>query len=193
MTNFALSLRRFRAIREVKQSHVAELLGVTQSTVSRWERQELIPTAAQARHCLEVLHKTSPPDGDSSLKRLIRSSNLPCHLISDLTHCLMAASAPRIAEWGRSELELRGQSLWEFATDDIRAAEAQLDDVGWYDGVTLSVLTYTRANGGNGIRIGNGFILWEQVFLSDGSRGRIVTSGPREQLIEDAPNLIVLP
>ncbi|RYY47550.1 MAG: XRE family transcriptional regulator, partial [Sphingomonadales bacterium] len=41
------ALRRWRMLRRVKQAHAAELFGVAQSTVSRWECGSLAPEPAE--------------------------------------------------------------------------------------------------------------------------------------------------
>jgi len=38
VNEYGRALRRWRRLRGVKQSHAAELFGVTQATLSRWER-----------------------------------------------------------------------------------------------------------------------------------------------------------
>jgi transcriptional regulator with XRE-family HTH domain len=47
MNEYGRALRRWRRLRSVKQSHAAELFGVTQATLSRWERgHHRLPDAA---------------------------------------------------------------------------------------------------------------------------------------------------
>lgn len=86
-------LRRQRRQRGIKQSALAESLGVTQSTVSRWESGRLAwsePHLGAARRLLEA-----PQGLDSVIKRLVDHSTLETHLIRDRDHRLLAASASR--------------------------------------------------------------------------------------------------
>ncbi|WP_422087597.1 helix-turn-helix domain-containing protein [Variovorax sp.] len=53
------ALRRMRLLRSIKQTHFAQLMGVNQATVSRWERGQLALSAAQQ---------------DAALKRLVEST-----------------------------------------------------------------------------------------------------------------------
>ena len=45
--NLGLALRQMRLLRGIKQTHFAQLMGVNQATVSRWERGQLALSAAQ--------------------------------------------------------------------------------------------------------------------------------------------------
>jgi putative hydrolase of HD superfamily len=55
----------------MKQAHAAELLGVTQSTVSRIERGELKPTGILRNRLLDLVSARVHPARDAALRRLI--------------------------------------------------------------------------------------------------------------------------
>jgi transcriptional regulator with XRE-family HTH domain len=161
----------------MKQAHAAELLGVTQSTVSRIERGELKPTGILRNRLLDLVSARIHPARDAALRRLIEGSATPVHLVCDLTHRLLAASSPREREWRRAAAELRGQPLWRYASEAIRSAEARLPDLGWGERDGAHALTFvTGANGLDELRIAPGVLVWERILLSDGSPARLVTS-----------------
>src|SRR5262245_3213653 len=94
---FHLRLRRLRRSPGLKQAYVAVLLGVDQSTVSRWESGALVPEADQSERALQLLG--GAPRDDCALRRLVRTSTVPCHLVTDADHRLLAVSLPRQREW----------------------------------------------------------------------------------------------
>ena len=98
--------------------------------------------------------------------------------ICDLSHRLLAASPARFAEWAADAAELRGVSLWGFATEEIRAAEGRLGELGWYDDGASLVSFWTGANDSPIVTIEPGILLWERLQLSDGTLARLVTSTP---------------
>ena len=176
MNEYGRALRRWRRLRGVKQSHAAELLGVTQATLSRWERgYHRIPDPAIAR-LSRLLSAPLDSSADAGLRRLVESSALPVHLICDLSHRLLAASPARLAEWTADAGELRGVSLWRFATDEIRAAEGRLGELGWYDDGAAQLRFWTGANDSPIVTIDPGILVWERLQLSDGTLARLVTS-----------------
>lgn len=178
MNEFGRALRRWRRLRGVKQSHAAELFGVTQATLSRWERgQHRIPETA-TRELSRLLAAPLDSAADAGLRRLVESSILPVHLICDLSHRLLAASPARFASWGADVAELRGVSLWRFATDEIRSAESRLGELGWYDR-TARLSFRTGRNDSALVPIEPGILVWERLQLSDGTLARLVTSGVR--------------
>ena len=178
MDEYGRALRRWRRLRGVKQSHAAELFGVTQATLSRWEsgRHRLPETAA--RRLARLLAAPLDSAADAGLRRLVESSALRVHLICDLSHRLLAASPARFAEWAADAAELRGVSLWAFATDEIRSAEGRLGELGWYDDGATQMSFWTGANDSPVVSIDPGILLWERLQLSDGTLARLVTSLP---------------
>ena len=176
MNEFGRALRRWRRLRGVKQSHAAELFGVTQATLSRWERgYHRLPDDA-ARRLTTLLAARLDSTADAGLRRLVESSVLPVHLICDLTHRLLAASPRRFAEWGADAAALRGTSLWRFATDEIQQAESRLGNLGWYDDGAPSLRLWTSDNHDPLVHIVPGILVWERLTLSDGTLARLVTS-----------------
>lgn len=176
MNEFGRALKRWRCLRGVKQSHAAELFGVTQATLSRWERgHHRIPEEA-ARQLARLLGAPLDSAGDAGLRRLVESSTLAVHLICDLSHRLLAASPARCAEWTADPAELRGVSLWGFATDEIRQAESRLGEAGWYDDGAARLRFWTGPNDSPVVTIVPGILVWERLQLSDGTLARLVTS-----------------
>ncbi len=171
----AFTLKRLRLLRGMKQDHLADLLGVTQSTVSRWERGDLAWSddhAEQAR----ILLGTPAPGNDAMLRRLVESSTLEVHLICDLSHRLLAASPARQARWRVSPDDLHGTPLLRFASAEILVAEAELPALGWHDGALATLTIQTGANSSDDVPIRPGTLLWERSWLSDGSPVRLVTT-----------------
>ena len=178
MDEYGRALRRWRRLRGVKQSHAAELFGVTQATLSRWERgHHRLPDSAACK-LSRLLAAPLESAADAGLRRLVESSALRVHLICDLSHRLLAASPARFAEWTADAAELRGVSLWAFATDEIRSAEGRLGELGWYDDGATQMSFWTGANDSPVVSIDPGILLWERLQLSDGTLARLVTSMP---------------
>ena len=176
MNEYGRALSRWRRRRGVKQSHAAELFGVSQASLSRWERgYQRLPDAA-ARKLTKLLAAPLDSSADAGLRRLVESSALPVHLICDLTHRLLAASPQRFAEWTADASDLRGTSLWRFATDEIQQAESRLGDLGWYDERTTELRFWTSDNHDPMVRIVPGILVWERLTLSDGTLARLVTT-----------------
>ncbi len=176
MADLCKVLRRLRAVRGIKQSHLAELVGVTQATVSRWERGEARPAPAERARLEALLCAPIDPAADRALKRLVEASPDPVHLICDVTHRLLAASASRQREWSAPASAFLGRPLFRYASDEIRAEEARLADRGWYDEPAPRLVFRTGANASDEIRILPSVMMWERLALSDGSIARLVTS-----------------
>ena len=168
-------IRRLRQLRGMKQSHLAERLGVAQTTVSRWESGAWKLSPEDLARVLERLQ--GAPSADAALRRLIEASPLATHLIHDIDHRLIAASPARDRQWRGAAREHIGRPLWRYATRAIVAAEAELENRGWWElAAPESVQIVTEAGGGEDIRVVAGAMVWERVWLSDGTPGRLCTS-----------------
>ena len=94
------ALRRWRLLNRIKQTHAAELFGVAQSTISRWESgaQEMEP--AERAQVERRLSARLDAAADRALARLVDAGPSPMHLVCDLSHALLACSPSRAAEFG---------------------------------------------------------------------------------------------
>lgn len=169
-------VRQLRVQRGMKQSYLAELMGVDQATISRWERGDLVLRDTELRRIQALLRVPPDPAEDVALKRLIEGSARKVHLICDRTHRLLAASPARQTEWREPAANYVGSSLFAFASLEIIAAEDRLVELGWHAGETTSLEIATGPNRDPDFRILPGRVLWERIHLSDGSPARIVTT-----------------
>ena len=180
------AVRRTRLLSGIKQSHLAELLGVGQASVSKWESGLHVP----APDMLEALARfvATPPQNpsDTILKRLVEQSSRQMHLVCDTTHRLFAASPPRRARWRLSERS--GVPMWPFATPEIRRAEEKLATIGWTERPNAAVFFKTGGSDHPVVSIEASTILWERLPLADHGFARLVTTlGPAE--VPSAPAL----
>jgi transcriptional regulator with XRE-family HTH domain len=171
-----LALRRFRRLNMVKQSAVAEMLGVSQGCVSRWESGAHRPDGGQRDRIVQLISASAGNDQDAGLKRLVESSRHPVHLICDSTHRLLAASRSRAASWKTDISELIGRSLWPFASPEIEAAEAGLFESGWFERPYQRLELCTAGNGRSDVPVPPSRMLWETLPLADGRVGRLTTT-----------------
>ena len=170
------ALRRFRRLNGIKQGHVAELLAVSQGSVSRWEAGTHEPDAANQDRIASIIAASAGAGSDAALKRLVATSPLPVHLVYDATHRLLAASAVRASSWRVDVTACLGMSLWRFASEQIVAAEDGLAASGWFERPCQSMRFETGRNGSAEIPVAPSAMQWETIPLSDGRVGRLTTT-----------------
>jgi transcriptional regulator with XRE-family HTH domain len=170
------ALRRFRRLNMVKQGAIAEMLGVSQGCVSRWESGAHSPDVAQRDRIIQLICASVGNDHDAGLRRLVEGSRRPVHLICDATHRLLAASRSRAASWRTDISELIGRSLWPFASPEIAAAEAGLFESGWFERPYQNLELRTESNGRTDVPVRPSRMLWETLPLADGRVGRLTTT-----------------
>lgn len=170
-----LGLRRWRTLNREKQAHFAELLGVTQSTVSRWESGILRFERREARRIEGIVAARLTTSADAALLQLIKESERTIHLICDVSHRLLACSASRASSFGTPVGELLGRSLWRFSTAKLMAQEKRLESLGWHDlAVPQPVEFETGDNGSDLVPIRPSRCRWTRMALSDGTCVRLV-------------------
>jgi len=170
------ALRRFRRLNGIKQGHVAELLGVSQGSVSRWESGSHEPESWHRARIIEFIAANANGDADAALRRLISTSTLTVHLVCDATHRLLAASPSRLASWRADPSDFLGQSLWRFASPEIIVAEEGLADRGWFERPCQRLRFSTGSNGSDEVPVRPSLMQWETIALADGRIGRITTT-----------------
>jgi transcriptional regulator with XRE-family HTH domain len=170
---FGRRLRRLRRLRGFKQGVVAEIAGVAQTTVSRWESGDVRPDAELAAYVLLTLARQHDRFVDAPLRRLIETASTPVHLVDDDDHRLLAASAPRLLQWGVDADTLLGRSLWPFASDAVLAAEARLEAAGWWDDHNPAPIAVDLVDADRGLRFVAGRMMWERLHLADGAAVRL--------------------
>lgn len=169
------ALRHWRALHRVKQAHAAELFGVAQSTISRWEAGTQAMEPAEHAKVAAVVAARLDAAADRVLARLVSESPRRVHLVCDLTHRLLALSASRAAGFGCPPETLIGRSLWRFASDPLRAMEARLPELGWHDGPGPAPIEFqTGANRSTVVPVRHSLCRWTRILLSDGTAARIV-------------------
>ncbi len=180
------ALRTWRGLRRIKQGHAAELLGVSQTTVSRWENGRQTPAPGEQWAIRRLMQARLDGAAERELARMVSQSPRPLHLICDLTHGLLALSALRESELKVGAVDLLGRSLWPHASPEIVAAEAGLAALGWFEPGAPAVEGLTREHTTAAVRIRRSRFRWTRFQLSDGSFARLVEtvagpgrSGPR--------------
>jgi len=171
-------LRRYRTVRGIKQTYLAEIIQVSQSTISKWENGTATPNADQYFQIVELLGAHPRTVADTWLTRLIETSHERIHAICDVTHRLLVASPARYEEWRSDRSEMLDRPLLRDAPDDIVDAERRLMQRhrGSPFDEPLLVRTAGQAWQRRRYRVEAGLLLWERLQLTDGTWVRLVTS-----------------
>lgn len=168
------SLRRWRALRRLKQAAAAELLGVSQATISRWENGQLAPDGDEQQRLRTLMQARLDSAADRQLARLVNLSDGAVHLVCDLTHRLLAMSPQRERQCGLPRSDLLGTSLWRYASPEIVDAEGRLAGLDWFGPAPPAVDLVTGPNHQPEVNILPSRMRWVRFQLSDGSFARLV-------------------
>jgi transcriptional regulator with XRE-family HTH domain len=168
------SLRIWRQLHRIKQSHAAEIIGVSQATISRIEAGEHIPTGRELARIRQLVAARLTDSGDKALAGLVTNSSQAVHLVCDDSHRLLAISSGRRRQVRGDADELLGRSLWSCASPEIVRLEAELEDLGWFEPAPPPVIRRTSAHHGPMLDIVESRFRATRLRLSDGSYARLV-------------------
>ncbi|MDA8586973.1 hypothetical protein N9L47_12040 [Rhodobacteraceae bacterium] len=111
------------------------------------------------------------------MKRLVETSNTATHLIDDASHVCLAFSVSRGNEWRRDPSALLGRQLWAYASDEIQLAEATMAQGAWWNEfLPAPVVIKTSATSHREMMIKQGELIYERMYLADGTPVRLCTS-----------------
>lgn len=167
------SLRLWRSLRRLKQGAVAAELGVSQTTVSRWEAGTAAPSFDEQQTLRRLMAARLDSAADFELGRLVERAPVAIHLICDLSHRLLAMSSARERDCRLPRAELIGRALWCYATPEIVAQEGRLDALGWFEPAPAAVEFDTGAAVEQDMPILPSRMRWVRLQLSDGSFVRL--------------------
>lgn len=176
--SLGLAFRRWRLLKGIKQTYAADLIGVRQSTVSRWERGELTLDHTYQLVVMDMLSARLTSAQDAALAKLVTHSAGAMHLICDVRHTLLAFSERRGHEFGVHASDLLGHSLWKYATDEIIEAERCIRHEGWAE-EQGSLRFFTGANESTAVPIYASTCTWTRFTLSNGTCARLVETDYR--------------
>lgn len=155
---------RLRAARGWKQAAVAEMLGVDQATISRWERGLQSPDVT-ARRKLSRLFLREHPQGDRMALLSVAASPHPClAFAADLT--VVAASKAAAEFFGIHPDDLSRLGLVAVLSGDLAAALARAEEAGIWMGAVAAVRFLARLGDARGAVPAR--FLWTPVFLPKG-------------------------
>lgn len=168
------SLRIWRQLNRVKQSHAAEIIGISQTTISRIENGEHVPTGRELATIRNLVAARLTDAGDRALAQLVSTSTTALHLVCDDSHRLLALSPGRRRQVKGDVRDLIGRSLWRCASPEIVRLENELEDLGWFEPAPDPVVRRTSAHQGPMLDIVESRFRATRIRLSDGSYARLV-------------------
>jgi transcriptional regulator with XRE-family HTH domain len=174
-------LREFRKVRGLKQEAAAELLGVSQPTVSRWERGLVAPTAALRNRLFKALRRERAPLDTLSWLATFRRLVSPA-AVSTKSKVLQAVTAPFAKRIGVPANAIEGLSIAEVFGGEILDVVQRTRDEGACSGRVGCVEACVRFDIDPAIARSGGFschyVSWPH-FTDDGeivlvSQGRFI-------------------
>lgn len=172
----SLDIKRMRIQKGMKQGNFAHLFGVSQSTVSKWENGTLQLSTQQLKKLRSNFNAKLDPNYDQWLRRLIENSGIPVHLMCETSHFPLAASGPRLEEWGCDLNDMMDRPLSADLPEDIFEAEINFSNEIMNQPKLRYFKTETVGRKNGNYRINPAKMVWERTQLSGGEWVRVVTN-----------------
>src|SRR3990167_9169431 len=83
MRNFGTDLTAWRKANAIKQEYLAQMLGVSQSAVSHWERGRDVPSAQTALRLQALMSKTSRDELAGEAQQMLSDGDTISGILSD--------------------------------------------------------------------------------------------------------------
>jgi DNA-binding XRE family transcriptional regulator len=166
-TDWAAELRRFRRLRAIKQTALAEMLGVDQATISRWESGRQIPDLGIQRRLRALMHGAG--SRDEVLIGHWVSAAVGNTVLVDAARLMRAASMEFRQLHGLGGADLAGRTAAPLFSEEMEALWWQVVERGFFEGELASVTIVSRfhlLSGGQ--RDLPGQALWTPIHLSSG-------------------------
>ena len=140
---WAMQLRRFRRAHALKQIVLAEMMGVDQTTISRWESGRQVPDFSMQRRLRDLIHKM--PGAEDVAKHAVEMAMGQAVLTSP-RRVVLAASKAYSAAHGVTQNGIRGMCTRPMYTEEGEALWQTMYMAGFYRGELASVTGVARAH-----------------------------------------------
>ena len=167
LADWGAQLRRFRRLRALKQVALAEMIGVDQATISRWESGRQSPDLAMQQRLRDLMRRIEP--GEEVLLKHWINASVGYTVLCDEDRIIRAASPSYCSIHGLSAADVLGQSTIPSFTAELEQALWLTVDRGFFEGEVASVTVVGRTNALSGNpRDIPGMSVWTPVPLTDG-------------------------
>lgn len=151
----------------MKQAALAELVGVDQATVSRWEGSRQIPDLGMQRRLRDVMRRAESRE-EMLLTHCINAS-VGYTVLCDENRIILAASLSFCGIHGMTAAEIIGMSSMPVFTAELEQMLQAAVEHGFFEGEVASVRVVSRFHALTGQpRDIGGIVSWTPVPLTDG-------------------------
>lgn len=162
---WAAGIRRLRQSNGWKQATLAEMMGVDQATVSRWERGLQQPEVAMRKRLVELMRSRVPELDRLQLMSIEASPNIAMAFDQDLR--VLAVSEAAAALHGQSPVELVGETLQYRSSPDFAWAIERAEECGLWRGA-VAAMRFVAGFAGRDGRQRHAQMAWTPVFVTGG-------------------------